>query len=218
MRPAVLFDLDGTLLDTAPDLSNALNYVLTQHSRKTYDVSVLRNRAYGGSASLLKYAFNISEDSPLFTEVQTTFHQHYAEHLTDQTTFFPGMAALLDKLDHATIPWGIVTNKPTHLSAPLLEHFNLLERTTTLVCGDSLATKKPAPDTILLACEHMAQDPKQVFYVGDSKVDMQAANRAGCVAVLAKYGYIPSNAKLADWPIDHQIDAPLDLLALIEID
>lgn len=209
-----LFDLDGTLLDTAPDLANAVNFVLEKYGKPTQPLPVLRTRVYGGSKTLLSHAFQLSEHSSKFEKIRDEFLQHYHAHLTDETTLFPGMEDLLQLLESKKYSWGVVTNKPTWLTTPLLSHFNLLNRAACVVCGDTLKTAKPDPAPLLHAAELIKQDPKQGIFLGDSEMDMQAAKSAGMLAVLAQYGYLPDNEAHKKWPYQHTIRKPMELLEI----
>ena len=216
MSPFFLLDLDGTLLDTAPDLANAVNFVLEKYGKPTQPLPVLRARVYGGSKTLLSHAFHLSEYSSKFEKIRDEFLQHYHEHLADETTLFPGMEDLLQYLETKKILWGVVTNKPTWLTVPLLSHFNLLKRAACVVCGDTLKTAKPDPAPLLHAAELLKKEPQQGIFLGDSEMDMQAAQSAGMLAVLAQYGYMPENKGYLKWPYQHAVKNPMELVSLLK--
>ena len=198
-----LFDLDGTLLDTAPDLLAAVNETLAAHNLPPEKISTLKNRIHGGSQMLLGKAFNIEADDPAFTQLKQEFLDHYLTHINDQTAYFPGIERLLNELNQQAIGWGIVTNKPTWLTEPLLEHYPLLKNSSCLVCGDTLAVQKPHPDPILLGLQQADFLAKNTLFIGDSINDMLAGRDAGVDTAIAAYGYIPTQEDMQRWP--HQL-------------
>lgn len=214
---SVLFDLDGTLLDTAPDLSAALNQVLCDYNKKPVAYLEMRSFVHGGSQTILGHAFDIETSNPEYATINQKFLDYYAKNLTARTQYFPNMEYLLDQLDHANIPWGIVTNKPEIFTLPLLKSFGLTERTRAIVSGDTLPKAKPNPEPLLHACEMAGLDPRTTIYVGDSYVDVQAAQSANITPVVAAYGYIPFGHDPKTWNADHIIYSPLDILKFVDI-
>lgn len=216
-RPhAVLFDLDGTLLDTAADIIHALNHVLESEGHAPQALSSLRSRVYGGSKTLLSHVLQMDEDHPQFKPYQQALLAYYNQHYAIDTEFFPGIPAVLDQLDQQQIPWGVVTNKPELSAKKVLAAFNLTERSRCLIAGDTLSVAKPNPEPILVACKQLNVQPQHTLYLGDSLVDVQAANDSGAIAVIANYGYIPEESNSTDWPAQHLIEEPLELLKFFE--
>ena len=198
-----LFDLDGTLLDTAPDLLVAVNETLTAHNLPTEKITTLKNRIQGGSQMLLGKAFNLNACDPAFIELKQEFLAHYLNHINDNTQYFSGVESLLNELNQRNMGWGIVTNKPTWLTEPLLEHYPLLNQSACLVCGDTLRVQKPHPDPVLLGLEQAGFYPKNTLFIGDSINDMLAGKDAGVDTAIAAYGYIPAQVDMQNWP--HQL-------------
>ncbi len=213
---AIFFDLDGTLFDTAPDLAFALNEVLQQHQKATVTVDALRPHAGTGSRSMIQFGFNIDEQDAGYEQIKTQFLNCYAKNLLQETEPYPGMLDVLDYLDQHQIPWGIVTNKPEWLTLPLLEHYQLHQRSRCLVAGDTLAQRKPHPAPLHHACKLTQTNASNCIYIGDTETDMQAAKAAEMFAILALYGYQPPNAKPDTWHSDFSIQAPRDLLAWVD--
>lgn len=209
---SVLFDLDGTLFDTAPDIIDALNRVLKHHGRDAVSLEVLRSRINGGSLALLGHTFNIDENHPDFAPLKEQLLSHYAEITDYKTTVFEGIHPLLDYLDAQNILWGIVTNRYTQLAQPLVKHFGLTSRAGCLVGADLVKQPKPHPDSLLYACDLLKINPKETLYIGDSHTDIQAAHAAGMTAMLALYGYIPANENPLDWSADHTVNNPQEIL------
>ncbi|HEY6095971.1 MAG TPA: HAD-IA family hydrolase [Gallionellaceae bacterium] len=216
MIRAVLFDLDGTFADTAPDLGAALNHVRSLHQLPPLPLEVTRLQASHGSAGLLKLGFNVTPDAPEFPTLRETFLSHYTAHICDHTTLFPGMAELVAALEQRGLPWGIVTNKPHRFTVPLMHALGYGERAACLVSGDTCTHSKPHPEPLLHAAHLVGIPAAECLYLGDDKRDMEAGRAAGMPTVIARYGYIDPQADLASWHADGSVDAPLALLAHID--
>lgn len=212
---AVLFDLDGTLLDTAPDFAHCLNQMLSKSAQPLLSVHKMKPWVSDGVRGMVKGAFKIDESDASFSSKTAELLALYAKHLGDFTEVFPGILEVLAWLDAQKIIWGVVTNKPFRFAEPLLAKFNLLKRAHCLVCGDTLATQKPDPAPIQYACQQLNIETKDCIYVGDSFSDAKASFSAGMPYILAEYGYIPPAADLKSWPIFKSIAKPLDVLSLI---
>lgn len=213
---ALLLDLDGTVLDTLPDLTQAINVVLAKHNRPPITEESLRPTVSFGATGMLCHAFQIDRQHPSLNALRETCLEAYADCMTEKTRFFPGMQNLLDELDTRRIPWGIVTNKSHALSEPLMAHFKLLGRSQCLVAGDTLPTRKPDPGTLLHAAE-LIQLPATAFaYVGDAKTDIQAARAAKMFSIAARYGYLPNTPPVETWKADKIIDSPAALQAFLK--
>ena len=218
---AVLFDLDGTLLDTAPDMVAALDALLAEHGHGPVDYAPTRLHVSKGAIGLINVAFgalgiNLPEAHRL--SLRDRYLELYAQQLCRQTTLFDGMAEVLARLEGAGMHWGIVTNKPGFLAEPLLEQLGLLRRSAVLVSGDTLPERKPHPQPLLYAASRLDVMPAQVVYVGDDTRDIEAGNAAGMMTVAAAYGFIPPDDDPAHWPADHLIETPGDLLTIPGLD
>jgi 2-phosphoglycolate phosphatase len=211
----ILFDLDGTLVDTAPDLGYALNLQRERHGLVPLSMDVIRPYASHGSKGLLAIGFNLAPGDPSFDEMRTEYLDLYDQVFARSPVLFEGVAELLSHLEQNNIAWGVVTNKPRRFSAPLLEAIGLNDRMACLVCGDDAALPKPAPDTLLLACEQTNVSPDRCLYVGDAERDIEAGNAAGMRTVVAMYGYIDASDQPASWGADFSITHPQQLIALI---
>ncbi len=209
---SVLFDLDGTLLDTAPDLIFALNQLRLKRNLPELPLSAIRSIANLGSKAMIKHAFGIEETHPEFLHLRQEFLDAYQQHVASLTSFFPGMDQVLADLDQRKIPWGIVTNKPTKPAVALLQFLKFDHRPGCLVCGDSLSTYKPHPAPILHACKLLKQNPADCLYIGDAATDVEASKAAGTKSLVALYGYIHEQENPLDWQADGYVREPLEIL------
>ncbi len=213
--PAVLFDLDGTLADTAPDLADALNATLRAYGRDPLPFEAIRPVVSHGGIALVRLGFGLEPEDPGFEERRQHLLQHYRENLCRRTRLFPGMEAVLRKLGARRIPWGVVTNKPAWLTDPLLRQLPLPSPPACVVSGDSCPERKPHPMPLLHACDILGCAPGQTFYVGDAERDMQAGKAAGMTTVCALFGYFQPHDEPRRWPADHYIEHPEELLELL---
>ncbi len=207
-----LFDLDGTLLDTAPDMGAALNLLRAEYNLPAMSQDRIRPQVSHGAMGLLKLGFGLEPQDTRFAEMRTRYLAIYQQHLVEETHLFHGMDTVLDKLEQQGLLWGIVTNKPGWLTEPLLEALKLRGRAACVVSGDSLARRKPHPDPLLHAAKLCGQAPEACVYVGDAQRDIEAAHAAGMLAVLALYGYLDEEERPAGWKADHMIKHPSELL------
>jgi len=212
---AVFFDLDGTLADTAPDLGGALNELLAEVGRPALDMSTLRPHVSAGTRGMLGIGFGLKPDHADYPDLARRFLELYAARLCVGTRLFDGMADLLAELERRDILWGVVTNKPARFTEPLMDCLLLTERMAAIVSGDSAPQPKPAPDTILLACDRAGVPPRLTLYVGDDLRDIQAAHAAGARAVAAAWGYLGDGLPVSEWRADATIATPLELLKLL---
>lgn len=212
---AVLFDLDGTFADTAPDLAAALNYVRGRRGLHSLPLETIRPQASHGARGLLKLGFDIEPEAPDFEALRESFLDYYAAHICVHTTLFEGMAQLIWTLEQRGLPWGIVTNKPHRFTVPLMQALGYAQRAACLISGDTCARAKPYPDPLLKAGEIMDIEPGNCLYLGDDKRDMEAAQSAGMCGIIARYGYIDTQADLDSWYADGGIDFPMALLDYI---
>lgn len=212
---AVLFDLDGTLADTAPDLGGALNRLREEDGLPPLPLDILRPYASAGARGLLGIGFGLTPDQALYPDLQRRFLAFYASRICVDTRLFPGVAELLVELDKRGIRWGIVTNKIERFTRPLLECLGLHERAACIVSGDSAAKPKPDPAPLLMACEIARVRLRNVIYVGDDERDVQAGRAAGMHTVIAAWGYL-NGAPIKEWGADAAIDHPADVLGLLD--
>lgn len=212
----VLLDLDGTLLDTAPDLGAALNNVLELHHRQPLPLTKIRPFSSTGTRGLLHLGFQIEETDPQYPKLREQFLQAYHKHLNDRTSIFPGMERVLQHLQNQNMPWGVVTNKPAHLATQLLEYFNLIENCACVIGGDTLAKRKPDPEPLLYACEIIGCTTAESIYIGDAERDITAAKRANMRSIAALYGYITEHENPEDWQADFYVDHPEQIIIWLE--
>jgi 2-phosphoglycolate phosphatase len=208
----VLFDLDGTLVDTAPDLGAALNEMRARRDLAPLDYALIRPQASHGSQGLLRLGFGVSVDDPQFTALRSEFLDIYSACLIDNSPLFPGVADMLDGLEQRGLSWGIVTNKPARYTDPLVAHLGLDRRAACIVSGDTCARPKPHPEPMHHACLVADCPPSQCLYVGDAERDMQAARAVGMPALVALYGYLAEDDTPEAWGGHGFIETPGALL------
>ena len=208
----VLFDLDGTLADSAGDLAGAVNRIRAERGLAPVGVDVLRPHASAGARGLLAAGMGVKPDDSDYVELRDRFLVYYAEGLAKTTALFDGVAALLDGLEARGLRWGIVTNKAERYTRPVLAALGLAERAGAIVSGDTTPHPKPHPAPLLHATELLAVDPSQCVYVGDDLRDVTAGNAAGMSTIVAEYGYLGEGRCADDWPATGWIERPLDLL------
>lgn len=211
----VLFDLDGTLADTAPDLAYALNRTLEHFQRPPLPYATIRPVVSHGGIALIRLGFDMAPEAPGFEERRQYLLHVYADNLCRDTRLFPGIAAVLSSLESQRVPWGIVTNKPAWLTDPLIDAMQLQRRAGCVVSGDTCRHRKPHPEPILHACTLLGTEPADTWYVGDAGRDMQAGRAAGCVTIGALYGYLHPEDPPDTWQNDLTIEHPAALLRLI---
>lgn len=203
---SVLFDLDGTLLDTAPDFIRVLNQQRALHQLPPLEPHLIRATVSNGARALIKLAFNLSEHDEQFSERHAELLSMYERSIAEETVFFPGIDLLLKELEARSIPWGIVTNKPSRFTLPLLDRLNLSQRSSVTVCPDDVSQTKPHPEPLFLACEQLNCSPKRSLYLGDHIRDIKAGRSAGMITIAARYGYIDTPEQVDEWQADYIID------------
>lgn len=212
---AVLFDLDGTLVDTAPDLVAALNLSLAEHGYPQVTVNKMRVAASNGSLALVKAAqTNIDEVKQ--GVIQQGLLRHYAQINGTHSQMFDGIPALLDYLDAHAIPYGIVTNKPARFTRPLLEALRLTSRMKTVISGDSTFMSKPKPAPMLLAAQQIACAPEHILYLGDAERDLVAAANTHMLGGIAMWGYIGTDAQPQLWPSNFSFQSAQDVVKFLK--
>lgn len=207
----VLFDLDGTLLDTAPDLIRVLNQVRVEQNREPLPHALARTQVSHGSSGLIKLGFPDLDGEPL-EQLRLRLLDLYSQQVCLDTAPFAGCESLLTELESRSLAWGIVTNKPGFLTTPLLESLQLLQRAGCVVSGDTLPQRKPHPAPLLLAAAQLALLPEQCLYVGDAERDVQSARAAGMPVLVARYGYLGPADDPDGWRPDALINEPLQVL------
>ncbi|MHB8247798.1 MAG: HAD-IA family hydrolase [Acidithiobacillus sp.] len=202
---AVLFDLDGTLVDTAPDLAAAANRLRARHDLSPLPLELLRPVASQGARGLLGVAFAMTPDAPEYGPLRSEFLDLYAQHLCEETRLFPGMEKVLERLAALALPWGIVTNKPAFLTEPLLDALDLPQAPGVVVSGDTLTKSKPDPKPVRHAIAVLGVPAPHVLMIGDDRRDIQAGHGAGVRAWAAGWGYIEAEDAPERWAADRVI-------------
>ncbi len=211
---AVLFDLDGTLIDTAPDMVAVLQQMQRDLGDTPIDYDVGRSHVSNGSLGLIRLAFGDLDDEPR-TALQQDYLDRYSNQLCDETSLFPGLAEMLDELDRHHRPWGVVTNKPGFLTVPLMTELGLQSRSSATVSGDTLTVRKPDPGPLLHACEIAGLEPSSTIYVGDAARDIEAGRNAGMATVGALYGYVTAEDDPEAWGADTLVSSSPELASLL---
>ncbi len=212
---AVFFDLDGTLIDTAPDMGLALNLQLVKHHKAPLSMAEIRPWVSHGAAALLKLGFGVLPNDQMFATLRQEYLNIYADNLVIKSQLFAGLGTLLTQLECHSIHWGVVTNKPEFLALPLLEQLKLKDRASAIVCGDTIKPAKPSPVPLFLACKQAGTIATQSIYVGDAVRDIQAANAAGMFSIAAAYGYVEQENNLQGWKADRIVNSPQELVTLL---
>jgi len=214
MVEAVLFDLDGTLADTAPDMARTVNEMRKRRGLAPVALDQVRPHVSKGARGMITSAFGIGTDHADFPAMREEFLSHYEQNLCVDTTLFPGMEALLDRLEDEDIAWGVVTNKFERLARPLLDQMGIASRAGVIVGGDTCPRAKPFPDPLIFAAGKIGVKPSAALYVGDDERDVQAARAAGMPVVVAAYGYLGGGDPVA-WKADGIVDSAAGLDAWI---
>jgi len=214
---AALFDLDGTLLDTAPDMAAALNVLREEQRQSHVEFALIRPQVSNGAAAVVRVGFPAA-DAEQAEQLRLRFLDIYALQLADQTRLFRGFDEVLGTLEAHGIPWGVVTNKPGWLTEPLLRELALYERAACVISGDTLPVCKPDPLPLLEAAHRIGIAPARCLYLGDALIDAQAARGANMVGLGARYGYMGALEQPEQWPVTAWIDAPGELLAWVGLE
>jgi N-acetyl-D-muramate 6-phosphate phosphatase len=208
---AVLFDFDGTLADTAPDLAAAVNRMRVEQALEPLPIERLRPFASAGARGLVHAAFGIKPDDAEYEALRETFLEYYAERVCEQTTLFPGIAELLAELQARAIAWGIVTNKATRFTERIVDALGL--KPDCVACGDTTPHLKPHPAPLLHAAHQIQVSPQNCFYLGDDLRDMKAAHAAGMRPIAVEWGYHhPESGGPGSWQAAAVIRHPMDLM------
>ncbi|MGR9100496.1 MAG: HAD family hydrolase [Gammaproteobacteria bacterium] len=212
----VLFDLDGTLLDTAPDLIASLNRALHLEGLPLVASETIRPYISFGATAMVKESLNGSGNDEMHCRILEKMLNTYQEHIAELTVFFNGMPEILERIESRGIKWGVVTNKLIRFTAPLMAAMNLTARAACIVSGDSTAYSKPHPEPMLAACRQAGVAPGECVYIGDSAHDIVAGKSAGMKTVAAAYGYLKPGDNPREWGADALVDSPSDLLVWLD--
>lgn len=212
----VLFDLDGTLIDTAPDFILCLNQLRQQHGLPNLPADDIRPSVSNGARAMVRVGFGLEPEHPDYLARHTAFLDLYEAGLAIETRLFEGMSTLLQSLESRNIPWGIVTNKPARFASPLIQALGLAERCASLICPDHVAQRKPNPEPLFLACQQIGADPARAIYVGDHERDIEAGRNAGMKTIAVRYGYIEAPETVDLWQADIVANTVTDLAKLLQ--
>lgn len=213
MIGAILFDLDGTLVDTAPDMGAALNNLLIEESLAPIPLEIIRPYVSQGALVLTRLGFSEQVPESEIEPLRLRYLDHYRAIVADDSVLFDGLEEVLNTLEKRHIPWGIVTNKPKWLTTPLLEQMALDKRAAVVICGDTLDKRKPHPLPLIVAAETIGIACEDCVYIGDDPRDIAAGRAARMKTLIASYGYIDRGARLDEWQAGGIIAHPLDLLS-----
>lgn len=212
---SVLFDLDGTLIDSAPQLVGALNQLRQKYNLPPIPFSVGRPFASHGAAGLLKVGFNMDKNAPAYDARVQEFLDIYKEIFNQGVQCMEGIEDLICTLSLKKISWGIVTNKAQKFAQPLVSSHPLLSSTECLIAGDDVSVPKPSPEGLLKASQLLLVEPSEIIYLGDDRRDVMAANDAGMVSMVARYGYLEAGDDASTWSAQYIIDKPSELLGYL---
>ena len=214
---AVLFDLDGTLIDSAPDLAGAANSLRAEHGLEPLPYEQLRPMVGAGARGMVGVAFGVSPGDHRFEPLRDAFLARYEASMLERTRVFDDVEAMLTGLEAAGIAWGIVTNKATRFAAPVAEGVGLVPRAGALVCGDTTPHSKPHPAPLWEAARRLGREPAQCLYVGDDLRDVQAGRAAGMGTLIAAWGYLGQGEPIQSWGADGIIESPRSLLKWLQL-
>lgn len=214
---AVLFDLDGTLIDSAPDLGAAVDKMRTDRGMPSLPLARYRPMAGAGARGMLGEAFGLAPEHPAFDALREEFFCNYEARLTVNSLVFEEVSELIERIVGYHFVWGVVTNKAERFTLPITKSMPLFASARTVVCGDTTPYSKPHPAPLLEAAMRLGLSPAQCIYVGDDERDILAGNAAGMGTVAAAYGYLGNNTLTVHWGAQAEIKSPLELLKLLEL-
>ena len=212
---AVFFDLDGTLLDTALDLSAALNHILIEDGRPELPIEETRGIVSEGSYALVKKGYGLKDHDPEVEPLRQRLLDFYEHNLNKHTEPFSGIAELIKKINDASIIWGVVTNKPKLYAEPLMAQFDFASTPSCVLAPEHVKHRKPHPESLILACELSGCSVSEAIYIGDHKRDIDCGKNAGMTTIAVSYGYIPDGEDIHSWQADHYVDSADELWPLI---
>ncbi|GAB3099059.1 HAD-IA family hydrolase [Aestuariicella hydrocarbonica] len=211
---AVVFDLDGTFLDTAPDFVYVLNKLREEEGLPPLDSTAIRNTVSHGARALVTLGFQLAEDDEGFEPLRLRLLDLYAEHLAVSSAPFDGIADLLTFLQDNQLAWGIATNKPELYTTPLLAALKLTP--DCVICPDHVEQSKPHPESMYLAAELLKCQANEIIYVGDHARDIECGRQAGCPTIAAAYGYISHDDNIDDWQADHRVEHAREIIPIVK--
>ncbi len=213
---AVLFDMDGTLLDSAPDFIAVCQAMRLERGLAAVDDQLIREQISGGARAMVASAFSMAPEADGFEDLRLEFLQRYQQHCAVLTRPFAGIEPLLADIEHARLVWGVATNKPLRFAEPIMQQLGLAQRSAVLVCPDHVSRSKPDPEMILLACAKIGIAPNATLFVGDDARDIEAGRAAGCKTVAVTWGYIHPDDNPNHWGADAIIEHPAELRTLLD--
>jgi N-acetyl-D-muramate 6-phosphate phosphatase len=213
---AVIFDLDGTLLDTAPDFVLVVNKLRQEYELPALDADAIRKQVSNGARALVKLAFQLNEDHPEFEIRRLRLLDLYLQHIADYTRPFVGIESLIKTLEQHNIVWGIATNKPARYTNPLIQALNMQPAPVSVICPDHVARAKPDPESLFLISQQLNCSPEEIIYVGDHLRDIECGKSAGCITIAAAYGYIDEEDSAENWQADHLVNSAEDIWPIVQ--
>lgn len=213
---AVLFDMDGTLLDSAPDFVAISQTMRAERGLPPISDKLIRDQVSGGARAMVAANFAMNPEAEGFEALRLEFLERYQSHCAVLTRPFDGMHELLEDIEQAKLIWGVATNKPVRYAGPIMQQLGLAQRSAVLVCPDHVSRSKPDPEMILLACAKMGVEPAATLFIGDDERDIEAGRAAGCKTAAVTYGYIHPQDNPRNWGADVVVDHPLELRSVLE--
>jgi len=213
---AVFFDLDGTLLDTADDMSAALNAIMAEDGLPPLPIHETRSIVSNGSVALVKKGYQLNDDDSQIPILRQRFLDHYQKNVCQHTHAFEGIEKLIEELNARNIVWGIATNKPWAYAEPLMKNFEFASKPVCILCPDHVAKSKPDPESLILACRAANCDPSEAIYIGDHLRDILCGKNAGMPTIAAKYGFIEDTDDADAWQADHSAESASDIWPILE--
>ena len=213
---AVLFDMDGTLLDSAPDFIAVCQAMRLERGLAAVDDQLIREQISGGARAMVASAFSMAPEADGFEDLRLEFLQRYQQHCAVLTRPFAGIEPLLADIEHARLVWGVATNKPLRFAEPIMQQLGLAQRSAVLVCPDHVSRSKPDPEMILLACAKIGIAPNATLFVGDDARDIEAGRAAGCKTVAVTWGYIHPDDNPSHWGADVVVKHPAELRTILD--
>lgn len=213
---AVLFDMDGTLLDSAPDFIAICQAMRNERGLAPVDEKMIRDVVSGGARAMVAATFDMDPEAPEFEPLRLEFLERYQNHCAVLTRPFDGIDELLADIEAAKLIWGVVTNKPVRYAEPIMEQLGLAGRSAVLICPDHVTRSKPDPEMLLLACSKLNLDPASVLFIGDDLRDIESGRAAGTRTAAVRYGYIHPSDNPNHWGADVVVDHPLELRAVLD--
>ena len=213
---AVLFDMDGTLLDTAPDFIAVIQAMRLARGLPLVPEHLVRDVVSGGARAMVLSAFDSDPSSDEFEALRLEFLERYQEHCAVHSHLYDGMAELLEDIERANLRWGVVTNKPLRFAEPIMQRLGLASRSAVLVCPDHVSRSKPDPEPMVLACRQLDLEPASVLFVGDDLRDIESGRAAGSRTAAVRYGYIHPDDDPSHWGADVVVEHPAELRSILD--